>query len=142
MINVKTTIKNTEDRYIEAVGRRKTSIARVRITPSSKSSYEINGKTIEEYFPTRELRLTVGESIDTSKLSTIKFKITALLKGGGISSQADALRHGIARALIEYDKELRGKLKKAGLLKRDPRAKERRKFGLKKARKAPQWSKR
>ncbi len=132
----------TSDRYIETVGRRKTSIARVRITPAAKASYEINGKSIEEYFPTRELRITAGESIATSKLTETKFKITALLKGGGISSQADALRHGIARGLIEYDKELRGKLKKAGLLKRDPRAKERRKFGLKKARKAPQWSKR
>lgn len=132
----------TSDRYIETVGRRKTSIARVRITPAAKASYEINGKSMEEYFPTRELQITAGESIATSKLTATKFKITALLKGGGISSQADALRHGIARGLIEYDKELRGKLKKAGLLKRDPRAKERRKFGLKKARKAPQWSKR
>jgi small subunit ribosomal protein S9 len=135
-------IKNTTDRYIETVGRRKTAIARVRITPGAKTSYEINGKTLEQYFPTRELQMTVGESIATSKLTTTKFKITAMLKGGGISSQADALRHGIARGLIEYDQELRGKLKKAGLLKRDPRAKERRKFGLKKARKSPQWSKR
>ncbi len=73
---------------------------------------------------------------------TSAFSITVRLNGGGISSQAQALSHGIARALIIYDKELRGKVKKAKLLKRDPRAKERRKFGLKKARKAPQWSKR
>ncbi len=135
-------IAKIPERYIETVGRRKTAIARVRITPSTKSSYEINGKTLEEYFPTRELRLTAGESLATSKLTTTKFTITALIKGGGISGQAGALRHGIARGLIEYDHELRGKLKKAGLLKRDPRAKERRKFGLKKARKSPQWSKR
>ena len=134
--------KSARDKYIESIGRRKTSIARVRITPSSKMSYEINGKAMETYFPTLELVTVVNESILTSKLKNTKFKITALIKGGGINSQADALRHGIARALIEYDHELRGKLKKAGLLKRDPRAKERRKFGLKKARKSPQWSKR
>ncbi len=142
MIATKTTTPKTDDRYIEAIGRRKTAIARVRITPSAKSSYEINGKAVEAYFPTRELQMTAAESVATSKLTTTKFKITAMIKGGGISAQADALRHGIARALIEYDRELRGKLKKAGLLKRDPRAKERRKFGLKKARKSPQWSKR
>ncbi|HEY4478246.1 MAG TPA: 30S ribosomal protein S9 [Candidatus Paceibacterota bacterium] len=134
--------KTNENRYIEAVGRRKTSIARVRITPSTKTSYEINNRTMDDYFPTNELRKTVEESLATSKLTTIKFQVTVRLSGGGISSQADALKLGIARALIEYDRELRGKMKKAGLLKRDPRAKERRKFGLKKARKSPQWSKR
>lgn len=134
-------IKNTE-RYIETVGRRKTAIARVRMTPATKTSYEINGKTLEVYFPTRELQIAAQEALATAKLSTTKFAITAVLKGGGISAQADALRHGVARGLIEYDRELRGTLKKAGFLKRDPRAKERRKFGLKKARKSPQWSKR
>jgi small subunit ribosomal protein S9 len=134
--------KTTTTRYIETIGRRKTSSARVRMTPATKTSYELNGKSLEEYFPTRALQITAGESLATSKLTETKFMITAVLKGGGISSQADALRHGIARGLIEYDRELRGKLKKAGFLKRDPRAKERRKFGLKKARKSPQWSKR
>ncbi|HEY4503777.1 MAG TPA: 30S ribosomal protein S9 [Candidatus Paceibacterota bacterium] len=142
MITVKMTTIKPEDRYIETVGRRKTAIARIRITPAAKQSFEINGKSVEAYLPTKELVMTVNESILASKLSTIKFKITVLVKGGGISSQADAIRHGLARALIEYDHELRGKLKKAGFLKRDPRAKERRKFGLKKARKSPQWSKR
>jgi small subunit ribosomal protein S9 len=136
------TITKTTDKYIETVGRRKTAVARVRITPASKMSYDINGKTVEQYFPTKELQTTATESFGASKLSETKFKITVVAKGGGISGQAEAIRHGIARALIEYDKELRGKLKKAGLLKRDPRAKERRKFGLKKARKSPQWSKR
>lgn len=135
-----TTLKT--DKYIEAIGRRKTASARVRITPAAKTTYDVNGKTVEEYFPTKELQLMALESIKESKLTETKFKITVVAKGGGISGQADAMRHGIARALIEYDKELRGKLKKAGLLKRDPRAKERRKFGLKKARKSPQWSKR
>jgi len=137
MTNIKTT-----ERYIETVGRRKTAIARVRITPTEKMSYEVNGKSIEKYFPTKELQLTATESYLTSKLTETKFKITIVVKGGGINGQAEAIRHGIARGLIKYDKELRGKLKKAGLLKRDPRAKERRKFGLKKARKSPQWSKR
>lgn len=132
----------TTDRYIETIGRRKTAIARVRITPAAKTSIEVNGKEFEAYFPTKELQTVANESLATSKLASTKFTITVVLKGGGASSQAQALRHGIARGLIEYDKELRGKLKKAGLLKRDPRAKERRKFGLKKARKSPQWSKR
>jgi small subunit ribosomal protein S9 len=130
------------DRYIEAIGRRKTASARVRMTPATKTSYDINGKTVEEYFPTKELQLMSQESLKESALTETKFKITVVAKGGGIAGQADAMRLGIARALIEYDKELRGKLKKAGMLKRDPRAKERRKFGLKKARKSPQWSKR
>ncbi|MES3031214.1 MAG: 30S ribosomal protein S9 [Patescibacteria group bacterium] len=136
-----TTLAKT-DRYIETVGRRKTAIARVRITPSAKMSYEVNGKSVEAYFPTKELQGSATESFATSKLSTTKFKITVLVKGGGISGQADAMKLGIARALITYDGQLRGTLKKAGLLKRDPRAKERRKFGFKKARKSPQWSKR
>ncbi|HEY9583459.1 MAG TPA: 30S ribosomal protein S9 [Candidatus Paceibacterota bacterium] len=132
----------TTDKYIETIGRRKTAGARVRITPASKMSYEINGKSVEAYFPTKELQAIATDSFKESKLTETKFKITAIVKGGGISGQADAVRHGIARALVDYDKELRGKLKKAGYLKRDPRAKERRKFGLKKARKSPQWSKR
>ena len=134
--------KINEERYIETVGRRKTAIARVRITPAAKMSYSINGKTVEEYFPTKELQIIANEAFATSKLSTIKFTITAVIKGGGINGQAEAFRHGVSRAIIAYDKELRGTMKKAGLLKRDPRAKERRKFGLKKARKSPQWSKR
>mgnify|MGYP001567345229 CR=1 FL=1 len=136
-----TAIKTT-DKYIEAIGRRKTATARIRITPNSKMSYDINGKTIEEYFSTKELIKVINDAYAESKLTETKFKITVIVKGGGINGQAEAVRHGIARALIDWDKELRGKLKKAGFLKRDPRAKERRKFGLKKARKSPQWSKR
>ncbi len=134
--------KTNEGKYIETVGRRKTAVARVRVIPASKTSYEVNSKPVETYFPTKELQISATEAYSTSKLTETKFKITVLVKGGGINAQAEAMRHGIARALVEYDKELRGKLKKAGLLKRDPRAKERRKFGLKKARKSPQWSKR
>jgi small subunit ribosomal protein S9 len=131
----------TGERYIEAVGRRKTAIARVRITPATKTTYSVNGKDLEKYFTIKEQAITAVESVTTSKIAA-KFKVTVVVKGGGMNAQADAMRHGMARAIIDYDKELRGVLKKAGLLKRDPRAKERRKFGLKKARKAPQWSKR
>lgn len=131
----------TNERYIESIGRRKTASARVRITPAAKMSFSLNNKELEVYFPTKELQAIVHDAFTASKIAA-KFKITAVLKGGGIHSQAEAFRHGIARALNEYDVQLRGVLKKAGFLKRDPRAKERRKFGLKKARKAPQWSKR
>jgi len=127
------------EKYIETVGRRKTAVARVRITPAAKTSFEINEKDLETYFPTKEMHLLVKEPFAQIK---DKFTVTVKLVGGGIHSQAEATRHGIARALVEFDAELRKGLKKAGYLKRDPRAKERRKFGLKKARKAPQWSKR
>ncbi len=131
----------TKERYIEAVGRRKTAIARVRITPSAKASFHVNDENLEEYFGTKELRASAMNPITEAKLTT-KFKVTAMVKGGGITGQAEAIRHGVARALVEHDAELRKNMKKLGFLKRDPRAKERRKFGLKKARKAPQWSKR
>ncbi|HEY4509160.1 MAG TPA: 30S ribosomal protein S9 [Candidatus Paceibacterota bacterium] len=134
-----TITKKSEDRYIETVGRRKTSVARVRITRASKTSFLINEKTLEGYFGIKELQTIVVEPF--SKISE-KFSVSARINGGGIHSQAESLRHGIARALVKYKAELRKDLKKAGYLKRDPRAKERRKFGLKKARKAPQWSKR
>ncbi len=126
-------------RYIETVGRRKTSVARARITPGLKTVITVNDREFENYFPTQELRRTILSVFNDTEE---KFMVTAKLSGGGISSQADALRHGLARALIIHEPGLRTKLKVKGFLKRDPRAKERRKFGLKKARKAPQWSKR
>ena len=129
------------EKYIEAVGRRKTSTARVRITPASKSEVTVNGKGVNDYFPTDTFRSHVTEPLDTEGLEQ-KFTITVLVKGGGISSQSEAVRHGIARALTKFEETLRKPLKQAGFLKRDPRMKERRKFGLKKARKSPQWSKR
>ncbi len=130
-----------KEKYIETVGRRKTSIARVRITPASKDSIVVNDREFNEYFPTKELRKTVGEAQVAAKIDQ-KFKITVHVKSGGITSQAGAIRHGIARAIVEYDENLRKAMKTPGFLKRDARMKERRKFGLKKARKAPQWSKR
>ncbi len=132
----------TKEKYIEAVGRRKTSIARVRATPASKNSFDINGgKSVNDYFKTEAQRLIAVEAL-TKLPNTATFSVTAKIIGGGVNSQAEALRHALARILIKYDIELRKDLKKLGFLKRDPRAKERRKFGLKKARKAPQWSKR
>jgi small subunit ribosomal protein S9 len=132
--------KNTT-KYIGAVGRRKTSVARVRMTPASKFSISINDREFENFFPTAELRRTVMMPFSLVETGD-KYKVTVRVTGGGVSSQAEAVRHGIARVLNIEDANNRAKLKKAGYLKRDPRAKERRKFGLKKARKAPQWSKR
>ena len=132
---------SSQSRYIEAVGRRKTSIARARITPSSRTIVFINKKEASAYFPTEPLRVTALEPFLKVTLPT-QFEVSVVVRGGGIAGQATAVRHAIARALVEYDAELRGSLKKEGFLKRDPRAKERRKFGLKKARKRAQWSKR
>ena len=132
----------TKHKYIEAVGRRKTSVARVRAVQAAKNSIVINdGKSIEDYFKTEAQRMIVSQSLLAAKLPH-HLSITVKVSGGGINSQAEAIRHAIARAVIIINPELRKDLKKEGYLKRDQRAKERRKFGLKKARKAPQWSKR
>lgn len=132
--------KNSE-KYIESVGRRKTSVARVRITPASKQSYEVEGKTLAEYFDTTALQQMVESPFTESGLDQ-KFAVTVRVSGGGTTSQAESIRLGISRSLIKFNQELRKDLKKAGYLKRDPRVKERKKPGLKKARKSPQWSKR
>lgn len=134
------TTKGTKE-YIETVGRRKTSIARVRLYPAGKMTFVVNEKDLATYFPTQELQLIVKVPFTQAK-SEGKFKVSVLVKGGGIHSQAEAVRHGISRALLENDGQLRTTLKNAGLLTRDPRMKERRKFGLRKARKSKQWSKR
>lgn len=128
-------------RYFEAVGRRKTSVARVRLWNKKENGIIVNEKKLHDYFPTLELQSVVKEPLVTMN-SEEKFKITVKVSGGGIHSQAEAVRHGISRALIEFNIDFRKRLKKAGFLTRDPRAKERRKFGLKKARKAAQWRKR
>jgi small subunit ribosomal protein S9 len=128
------------EKYIEAVGRRKTSVARVRLTPAAKTTITVGEKPLHEYFPTEEMQIIAKQPF-MENISE-KFTVTAKIVGGGIHSQSEALRHGIARALVKHSGELRKDLKKEGMLKRDPRAKERRKFGLKKARKAPKWSKR
>ncbi|MES2930281.1 MAG: 30S ribosomal protein S9 [Patescibacteria group bacterium] len=133
--------KASTKEYIRAIGRRKTATAVVRLTKAAKTSYSINGKDFTVYFPTADLKKIVTGAFEESNPSE-KFEVVATAKGGGIHSQAEAVRHGISRALVSFDIELRSPLKKAKMLKRDPRQKERKKFGLKKARKAPQWSKR
>jgi small subunit ribosomal protein S9 len=123
-----------------ATGRRKEAVARVRVSPGT-GRIDVNGRALEEYFTTRAHRMIV-----TAPLRLVEkekdFDIIARIEGGGVSGQAGALRHSLARALIDIDPELRPALKKEGMLRRDAREKERRKYGLKKARKAPQFSKR
>ncbi|OGG68397.1 30S ribosomal protein S9 [Candidatus Kaiserbacteria bacterium RIFCSPLOWO2_02_FULL_56_11] len=131
--------KNSD--YITAVGRRKTSTASVRILAGKDDSIRINGKTPLEYFKTRDRVDVVEEALKKAE-STNVYSVQANVSGGGISSQAGAVRHAIARALIKAEPGTRKTLKALGYLTRDPRAKERKKPGLKKARKAPQWSKR
>ncbi|GBC87203.1 30S ribosomal protein S9 [bacterium HR12] len=123
-----------------ATGRRKEAVARVRLVPGS-GAFILNGRPLEEYFPTRAQRLVVSAPLRAVGREK-DLDVIATLRGGGVSGQAGALRLGIARALVELDPELRPVLKKAGFLTRDAREKERRKYGLKKARKAPQYSKR
>lgn len=129
------------NQYFEATGRRKTAVARVRLYTKGDKTITVNGKDISEYFKTLVLQKTVGYSLDRMK-STGRFRITVIVKGGGMNSQAEAVRHGITRALVVFNPEYRKRLRKAGFLTRDSRMKERKKFGLKRARRAPQWSKR
>jgi small subunit ribosomal protein S9 len=128
------------DARYSATGKRKTSVARVILRPGN-GSFELNGRSLAEYFPRRTLQQVVQQPLAATGYVE-RVDIRARIHGGGISSQADALRHGIAKALIEADPNLRGELKRRQLLTRDPRVKERRKAGLKKARKRPQFSKR
>ena len=129
------------ERYVETVGRRKTAVARARLTPGNKTEVLINGKELNDYFQTEPLRIAALEAFLKVTLPT-QFVVNIIVRGGGIAGQAIAIRHAISRALVEYDADTRGVLKKEGFLKRDPRAKERRKFGFVKARKRKQWSKR
>ncbi|MAF42743.1 MAG: 30S ribosomal protein S9 [Parcubacteria group bacterium] len=128
-------------RYFQAVGRRKTSVARIRLFTKGEREFLINKKPYKTYFPTHELQEIVTSAF--IKMNCFdKFKIVVLVKGGGIHSQAQAVRHAVSRALVEFNPDFRKKLRKAGYLTRDPRMRERKKFGLKRARKAPQWAKR
>jgi small subunit ribosomal protein S9 len=123
-----------------STGKRKTAVARVIIKPGS-GSYVINGKTLEAFFPRETLRRVIRQPLETVGYES-RMDVVARMHGGGVSAQAGALRHGISRALIVADPNLRGELKRRGFLTRDPRVKERKKAGLKKARKRPQFSKR
>ena len=137
----KTKTMKVAARYTEAVGRRKTSVARVRITPNPKQELVINGQPFDRYFQISDLQRIVLVPL-TLALAAGKWKISVHVRGGGIHSQAEAIAMGLARVLIKVTPELRPVFKQKKLLRRDSRMKERRKFGLKKARKAPQWSKR
>ncbi len=133
-------LKAPERALFYGTGRRKTSVARVWVSPGD-GGFTVNDRPVNEYFPMPTLEHVVRQPLKVTQLEG-KFDVRARVEGGGISGQAGAVRHGLARALQAADIRLRPTLKKAGLLTRDPRMKERRKYGLKKARKAPQFSKR
>ncbi len=127
--------------YFYGTGRRKSSVARVRVYPNGTGAITINDRDIDDYFGLDTLKLIVRQPLNlTDTLGA--FDIVCTVVGGGVTGQAGAIRHGLSRALLQYNEELRPVLKKAGLLTRDPRMKERKKYGLKKARRAPQFSKR
>ena len=126
--------------YFYGTGRRKKSVARVRVYPGT-GSITVNGKDIDEYFGLETLKLIINQPFGVTG-TTGKFDIVVNVNGGGISGQAGAIRHGIARALVLADETYRPAIKQAGFLTRDPRMKERKKYGLKAARRAPQFSKR
>lgn len=129
----------TKKDYIEAVGRRKTATARVRIEPAKQNTITVNGKTLNEYFPVESMHVVAQEALDSASQP---MTVSARVSGGGLKAQAEAIRHGISRALVAHTPEVRKDVKQKGFLTRDARMKERKKFGLKAARRAPQWSKR
>ncbi|MGI8580371.1 MAG: 30S ribosomal protein S9 [Solirubrobacteraceae bacterium] len=129
-----------KDARYTATGKRKTAVARVILKPG-KGEYVINGKSLDVFFPRPTLQRVIRQPLETVGYES-RMDVVALMHGGGVSAQAGALRHGVARALLEADPNLRGELKRRGFLTRDPRVKERKKAGLKKARKRPQFSKR
>lgn len=128
-------------KYTEALGRRKTAVARVRLYPAKKNEVLVNGRAVEEYFGTDEQQLRAQQSLMIEEQKE-HYTVSAYVKGSGPNAQAEAIRLGVARALVIIDEELRSPLKAKGYMKRDPRSVERKKFGLLKARKAPAWVKR
>ncbi len=134
------TVTDADGRPIQTVGRRKEAVVRVRLLPGT-GQFKLNGRSIEEYFPNKVHQQLIREPLVILEKGE-QYDVVGLLHGGGVSGQAGALRLAIARALIEVEAEDRPALKKAGFLTRDPRVTERKKYGLKKARKAPQYSKR
>jgi small subunit ribosomal protein S9 len=134
------TVTDADGRPIQTVGRRKEAVVRVRLLPGT-GQFKLNGRSIEEYFPNKVHQQLIREPLVILEKGE-QYDVVGLLHGGGVSGQAGALRLAIARALIEVEPEDRPALKKAGFLTRDPRVTERKKYGLKKARKAPQYSKR
>ena len=128
--------------YVEGIGRRKTATARVRLTPAKETTILVNDKHLNDYFTALALQKDIQSVLETKDAGIEHYMITAHVNGGGISSQAEAIRLGIARALVKEKADRRSPLKILGFLKRDPRSVERKKFGLRKARKRPAWSKR
>ena len=131
----------SDQAYFYGTGKRKTSVARVRLIPGKGGTIIVNGLPFEQHFPRLVHRAAVQEPLRVTD-NLDKFNAMIKVMGGGISGQAGAIRHGVARALVAFDEALRPQLRKEGLLTRDPRAKERKKYGLKRARKAPQYTKR
>jgi len=129
------------DRYFEAIGRRKTAVARVRLFTKGDKEFIVNDVPYQKYFTSVDDQETAVSSMKKMKCLD-KFRITIVVKGGGHHSQAEAVRHGTARVLVDFNLNFRKRLRKAGFLTRDPRMRERKKFGKKRARKSPQWSKR
>lgn len=130
-----------KDRYFEGVGRRKTAIARVRLFTRGEKEFLVNSKPYKNYFPILEFQQILLAALEKMKCED-KFRVQAVVKGGGIRGQAEAVRLAIARALVKFNIDFKKRLRKAGFLTRDPRMRERKKFGLKRARRAPQWQKR
>ena len=135
-----TVLELAADARYQATGKRKSAVARVILKPGN-GTYTVNGRELDQFFPRTTLQRTARGPLETVGQQE-RMDVVAKIHGGGVSSQAGALRHGIARALVEADPNLRGELKRRGFLTRDPRVKERKKAGLKKARKRPQFSKR
>ena len=131
----------SKKKYFYGTGRRKSSVARVRVYENGTGSIIINGRDIDDYFGLETLKLVVRQPLNTTELVG-KVDVVVTVCGGGVSGQAGAIRHGISRALVAQNAELRPTLKAAGFMTRDPRMKERKKYGLKAARRAPQFSKR
>jgi len=131
----------TENIYYEAVGRRKTAIARIRLTESAKDDFLVNKKSLENFAQTKENQTIIKDSLEKAAPGK-NFLVSIFVKGGGSHAQAEAIRQGISRALIKFNPDLRVNIKALGFLTRDPRMRERKKFGLKRARRARQWRKR
>lgn len=135
------TTKKAAERYFEAVGRRKTATARIRIVDNSKKEFVVNEKSLADYFQEQEQQIVAKEAFEKG-FPKGAYSVSALVRGGGKNAQAEAVRQGISRALIKSEEDLRPQLKTLGFLKRDSRMRERKKFGLKRARRARQWRKR
>ena len=130
-----------KDRYFEAIGRRKTAVARIRLFTKGDKEFLVNDMSYQKYFQLVEDQERAISSMKKMKCLD-KFRVTVIVRGGGHSAQAEAIRHGTARVLVDFNENFRKRLRKAGFLTRDPRMRERKKFGRKRARKSPQWAKR